>query len=65
MQSFTEAIRGRLTQEHHSVHQAVADGDAFDQDVHQAELEDLYRIALQNGLPVHDLTPERSRLAPF
>jgi hypothetical protein len=62
MQSFAETIRSRLSQEHRSVHQAVAEGDVFDQDVHEAELEDLYRLALQNGVPVQDLGLDRSLL---
>ncbi|MCW2889689.1 MAG: hypothetical protein JWL58_6551 [Streptosporangiaceae bacterium] len=58
MQSFAEAIRGRLGQERRSLEQAMADGDLFDQDVHEAALEDLYRLALQNGVTVHDPAPE-------
>ncbi|MCW2918628.1 MAG: hypothetical protein JWN52_6696 [Actinomycetia bacterium] len=59
MQSFIEAIRARLSQERRSLDQALAEGDPYGQDVHEAELQDLYRIALQNGLPYQDPWPEQ------
>ncbi|MGI8334015.1 hypothetical protein ACRYCC_29030 [Actinomadura scrupuli] len=62
MQSFAEVLRRRLGQERRSVEQAMADGDVFEQDLHEAALEDLYRLALQNGVTVHDPAPEGTLL---
>lgn len=62
MQSFAEALSGRLGEERRSVQQAMADGDVFEQDLHEAELADLYRLALQNGVTVHEPAPEGSLL---
>jgi hypothetical protein len=50
MNVFTEAIHERLSQEHQSLALARAEKDLFAQDLHEAELENLYRIALRNGV---------------
>jgi hypothetical protein len=50
MSTFTETIRERLSQEHRSLDRARAERDLYAQDLHEAELEHLYRIACNHGV---------------
>lgn len=50
MNVFTEAIQERLSQERLSLARARAEQDLFAQDLHEAELEHLHRIARCNGV---------------
>lgn len=50
MRTFTETIRERLSQEHRSLDLARAERDLYAQDLHEAELEHLHRIAHSHGV---------------
>jgi hypothetical protein len=50
MGELSSTIQQRLSEAYDSLHMAHAEGDAFLADAHQAEIEDLHRIAANHNI---------------
>ncbi|KWX00335.1 hypothetical protein C3Y87_04840 [Carbonactinospora thermoautotrophica] len=53
MREFTSGIQQRIRDAEEALKRALDDGDDFSVDVHQAEIEDLRRLAADNGVQLH------------
>lgn len=52
MGELSHMIEKRLSEAYESLRAARADGDQYLTDAHQAEIEDLQRIAVDNGIAI-------------